>query len=133
MCEHLSVDAHAGQQGESEPLELELQVIGGCLMWVLGTELWSSARTASSLKHTARLRTPHYYVCMMCVCVRVRVRVRVHVRVRVRVCDVRSEANFVDGICSPLPLTFGLWRPKLDRQACSATVLPTRPSPRFSF
>lgn len=38
VCEHMSVDALGGQKRElQDPLELQLQVIGGCLMWVLGT------------------------------------------------------------------------------------------------
>ena len=35
MCSHIS---------QSDPLELELQVLVSHLMWVLGIELWSSVR-----------------------------------------------------------------------------------------
>lgn len=33
--------ARVGQKREVEPLELGLQVVMSCLMWVLGTKLWS--------------------------------------------------------------------------------------------
>lgn len=32
---------------KSHPLEMELQVVVNCLMWVMGTELWSSEREKS--------------------------------------------------------------------------------------
>jgi hypothetical protein len=35
----------------SSPLDLELQEVVSCLTWVLGTELWSSARAVRGLKH----------------------------------------------------------------------------------
>jgi len=41
--------AHKGQKRASDLLELELQVVVGCLMWVLGTELRSFARAANTL------------------------------------------------------------------------------------
>lgn len=36
--------AHGGQERASYILELELQVVGSCLIWVLGTELRSLSR-----------------------------------------------------------------------------------------
>lgn len=36
----------------SDPLELELQVVVSCLMWVLGTKLTSSVRVGQSLTKT---------------------------------------------------------------------------------
>lgn len=43
-------DACKGQKRASDPVGLELQVVT-CLMWVLGTELWSSERVESALNH----------------------------------------------------------------------------------
>lgn len=37
----------------SDPLELELEVVATCLVWVLGTEFGSSGRTAGTLNHWA--------------------------------------------------------------------------------
>lgn len=42
-CVCVGAGAHGGQQGATDPLELELQVFMSCLMWVIGTELGSSA------------------------------------------------------------------------------------------
>lgn len=48
-----SKGACRGQKRALDPLELELQVTVGCLMWVLGTELcfFFFARAASALNH----------------------------------------------------------------------------------
>ena len=43
------VDAHRGQKRVSDLLELELQAVVNSPLWVLGTELWSSARAANVL------------------------------------------------------------------------------------
>lgn len=32
-------------------LDLELQIVVSCLLWVLGLELWSSRRAATALRH----------------------------------------------------------------------------------
>lgn len=45
----MRVCAHRSQMRASDPLELELEVVVSPLMWVLGTELGSSARTACIL------------------------------------------------------------------------------------
>lgn len=37
---HMGAGALGGHKGESDPLELELQAVVSCLMWVLRTELW---------------------------------------------------------------------------------------------
>lgn len=37
---HMGAGALGGHKGESESLELEIQAVVSCLMWVLGTELW---------------------------------------------------------------------------------------------
>lgn len=42
---------HRDQKRSPEPLELELQVAMSCPLWMLRTELKSSERTVSALKH----------------------------------------------------------------------------------
>lgn len=42
-------DAYQGQKRVLDPLELELQAVMSCPVWVLGTELGSLARAASNL------------------------------------------------------------------------------------
>lgn len=44
MC----VGACRGQIRVVDSLELELQEVMSCMLWVLGTEFWSSGRTVSS-------------------------------------------------------------------------------------
>lgn len=44
---------HGSQQGVTGPLELEFQEAVSCLMWVFGTQVWSSARTLHALNHWA--------------------------------------------------------------------------------
>lgn len=34
-----------------DPLKLGLEEVVSCLVWVLGTELWSSSRVVSALNH----------------------------------------------------------------------------------
>ena len=48
---HMCMGASRGQKKLSDPLNLELQVIIGYLMWVLGIELWFSGRVVSVLSH----------------------------------------------------------------------------------
>ena len=48
VCIH-KCSAQGDQKRASDPLELELEVVVSPLMWVLGTELGSSARTACIL------------------------------------------------------------------------------------
>lgn len=48
VCIH-KCSAQGDHQRVSDPLELELEVVVSPLMWVLGTELGSSARTACIL------------------------------------------------------------------------------------
>lgn len=50
MCAYISVYIHVsegaweGQKEQVDPVE-KLQAAVGCLTWVLGTKLWSSAKT----------------------------------------------------------------------------------------
>lgn len=46
---------HDLQETALEPLELELLVVQGCLIWVLGIKLGSSARASSTLGHLSHL------------------------------------------------------------------------------
>jgi hypothetical protein len=48
-----------GQRRISDLLELELQAIVSCLMWVLGTELGSSAGAAGALSLSLSLSHTH--------------------------------------------------------------------------
>ena len=41
MCIHKSAGASGAQRRNLNPLNVELQVVVSCLMWVLGTELGS--------------------------------------------------------------------------------------------
>lgn len=43
LCVYMSAVPCGGQKEESDPLELELQAVLSCPVWVLGTELGSSA------------------------------------------------------------------------------------------
>lgn len=54
-CE--STDACRGRKGTSDTLELEVY---GCVMWVLGTKLKSSARTIQALNHGATSPAPTF-------------------------------------------------------------------------
>lgn len=49
VCLHLSTGVCVNHRRASEPLELELQVIMSCPMWVLGPELKSSGRAVCTL------------------------------------------------------------------------------------
>lgn len=42
---------YKGQEKVSDPLELDLQILGSLLAWMLRTELGSSGRTVSTLNH----------------------------------------------------------------------------------
>ena len=44
---HMSTSAHKDQKRTSAPLELEYQQVVGYPMWMLATELWSSAKASS--------------------------------------------------------------------------------------
>jgi hypothetical protein len=44
----VSDDVFGKQAGVSDTLELELELIVICMMWVLGTKLWSYVRATSS-------------------------------------------------------------------------------------
>lgn len=48
---HMPPDTRGGQERALDPLELQLKVVVGCLMWVLGTKPVSPARDASILFH----------------------------------------------------------------------------------
>lgn len=48
-----SIGAFIGQKGISDLPELELQVVGSHVTWVLGTKLGSSKRATSTLNHEA--------------------------------------------------------------------------------
>lgn len=48
---HLCVGAHRGQKRLLIPLELELQAVMSLPLWMFGTKLWSSVRTATALNH----------------------------------------------------------------------------------
>lgn len=45
-CVNVCAGARGGQKNMSDPLELEVRVL-----WVLGTELWSSCQTESALNY----------------------------------------------------------------------------------
>lgn len=47
------------EEGVRPPLELEPQAVVGSLEKVLGTALWSSARSADALKSLRHLSSPH--------------------------------------------------------------------------
>lgn len=49
----VNIGAFIGQKGVSDLLELELQVVGNHVTWVLGTKLGSSERITSTLNHEA--------------------------------------------------------------------------------
>ena len=55
-------------RGVSDPLELELQTAVSCLIWVLGIELMSCARTISALNHRAISPALNILVLIMCIC-----------------------------------------------------------------
>ena len=48
---HMSVGDRGGQKRAPYPLELKLQVVVSCLMWVLRIELQSSAKAVNTLNH----------------------------------------------------------------------------------
>lgn len=56
----LWADACSGQKMGSDALELKLQLVVSCLMWVLGAEIGSSARTVSALNGWAISSTSMY-------------------------------------------------------------------------
>lgn len=57
------------QQRASNPLELEWQVAVSHLTWVLGTELRSSGKSASTLNHDATsIIYPHPFLDMYLLC-----------------------------------------------------------------
>jgi len=58
VCEH-ACRCHGGQKRASDPLELELQAVVNCPIWVLGATLEASARGASTL--TGRAISPALY------------------------------------------------------------------------
>jgi hypothetical protein len=53
-------DKLRGQKRVLGPLEQDCQVVVSCLMWVLGTELWSSVRATSSLNIEVYLQLQIY-------------------------------------------------------------------------
>lgn len=44
-------DTHGDQRRVSDPREMKLQAVVNFLMWILGTELWSSARATRDFHH----------------------------------------------------------------------------------
>jgi hypothetical protein len=48
---HRCSGALGGQKRASDPLELELQAVVSCLVWVMGSELRPSGRAVSDLNH----------------------------------------------------------------------------------
>lgn len=56
ICIPHAYSAHGGQKRALDILELESQVVGSCLIWVLGTELRSLSRASA---HNSCLYSPN--------------------------------------------------------------------------
>lgn len=54
-------DPHRGQGTSSDHLELGIQIVVSCFVWVLRTELGFSGRAPSALKHLARCPASRLY------------------------------------------------------------------------
>lgn len=63
---HLCMGAFRDQERVLGPLEMELCVIVGQAMWVLGTELRSSARAVKAIIKNARLSFQSQYSSLIC-------------------------------------------------------------------
>lgn len=51
VCANVSVGTQGGQEREPDSLELVLEVVVSCPVWMLGTELWFSVRAADAINH----------------------------------------------------------------------------------
>lgn len=69
LCEYvyLCAGVFAGEERQPSPLELELWSVIKPTDWVLGTALWSSARTGSALSHRAT-SSAHLLLCFYLIC-----------------------------------------------------------------
>ena len=69
MC--MGAGACRDQKRTSDPRELELQAVVSHSVWMLGTELRSSARAMCTLNLWALFQVPTYSVGVVCVCANV--------------------------------------------------------------
>lgn len=62
LCAHVKGDASRGQNRVLDTLDLELYAVVSHSMWVLGTELWSLARTAVFLITVLAASSQLFYI-----------------------------------------------------------------------